>query len=186
MSWSYATDLLDKRVTVRIEQTQTDTGVFTMPLDVRLIDVLGDTTTVKVQNDQRVQWYTLEAPSSVAAVDLDPDGWVLCTKTSAGISGTTPSALPAFSRITGNAPNPFNPRTTIRYELAAAGEVRLDVYDLAGRRVRTLVNGRQEAGPQRVVWDGRDDAGRPGATGVYLVRLRTASGDDRRTVTLVK
>jgi len=185
-SWTGTPAAGGTHVTVRIEQTQTLTGLFTMPLEIRLSDGQGGQTTVRVQNDQQVQWYTIDVPGPVATVELDPDHWVLCSRVDGGISDVAPSALPAFSRITGNAPNPFNPRTTIRYELAAAGDVRLDVYDLAGRRVRTLVAERQEAGRHAAVWDGRDDAGRPGATGVYLVRLRTAAGSDQRTVTLVK
>ena len=83
-------------------------------------------------------------------------------------------------------PNPFNPRTEVRFTLAAAGPARIDVYDVAGRHVATLADGSFEAGAHRIVWDGRNDQGRTTASGVYLVVLR--GGEERltRKVTLVE
>jgi hypothetical protein len=65
-------------------------------------------------------------------------------------------------------PNPFNPRTTLRYDLPENSRVRLTLYDLMGREVRTLVQGKETAGFKQAVWDGTDDAGRSAAAGVYL------------------
>jgi C1A family cysteine protease len=68
-------------------------------------------------------------------------------------------------------PNPFNPLTTIRFDLPAAGKVRLAVYDVAGRLVRVLVEGEVSAGSHEAVWDGRDGSGRSASSGSYLARL---------------
>ncbi|MBZ0268959.1 right-handed parallel beta-helix repeat-containing protein [bacterium] len=79
-------------------------------------------------------------------------------------------------------PNPFRMQTTIEFELPDAAPVRLAVYDTAGRRVRTLVAGTvHAAGRVAVPWDGRDEAGRPVAAGVYFTRLiaGTATGTHR-------
>jgi hypothetical protein len=65
-------------------------------------------------------------------------------------------------------PNPFNPRTTLRYDLPENSRVKLMIYDLLGRKVRTLVQGEETAGFKQAVWDGTDDGGRPVAAGVYL------------------
>jgi len=70
-----------------------------------------------------------------------------------------------------NVPNPFNPQTTLSFELPAAESIRLAVYDAQGRLVRELVNGRREAGRHTVNWDGTDAAGRSLASGTYLARL---------------
>jgi hypothetical protein len=71
-----------------------------------------------------------------------------------------------------NRPNPFTGETEIRFAVPAAGAtVKLAVYDVAGRRVRTLVNGKVNGGYQSVVWDGRDDAGLATGAGVYFTRL---------------
>ncbi len=71
-----------------------------------------------------------------------------------------PGAQATVPRLYPNHPNPFNPRTTIRFDLPAAGQVRLVVYDLAGRLVRVLVEGEVSAGSHEAVWDGRDATGR--------------------------
>jgi hypothetical protein len=71
----------------------------------------------------------------------------------------------------GSRPNPFVEQTTFEFALPRAGDVKLTAFDAAGRLVRTLALGRQPEGTHRVAWDGRDDAGRIVASGVYLVRL---------------
>lgn len=71
-------------------------------------------------------------------------------------------------------PNPFNPQTRIRYEVPADGPVRVRVHDLAGRTMRTLVDAGRAAGSHEVVWQGRDDRGRPVPSGVYVVQVRAA------------
>ncbi|MDO9170892.1 MAG: C10 family peptidase [bacterium] len=76
----------------------------------------------------------------------------------------------------GAAPNPFNPRTALSFVLPVTGQVRLAVFDAAGRLVRVLVNGQLPAGPCSVVWDGRDRAGREVGSGGYLARLEHGGG----------
>jgi hypothetical protein len=76
--------------------------------------------------------------------------------------------LPDRYALHGNYPNPFNPRTTLRYDLPENSRVKLTLYDLTGRSVRTLVQGEETAGFKQAVWDGTDDGGRPVAAGVYL------------------
>ncbi len=84
----------------------------------------------------------------------------------------TPTALPAALTLRGNHPNPFNPKTDIRFALPAAASVELAVYDVKGRRVASLLSGRLEAGDHVVTWLGTDDAGIPQSSGVYFARLR--------------
>ena len=71
-----------------------------------------------------------------------------------------------------NVPNPFNPVTEIRYYLPVAVEVRLEIFDISGRLVMTLADGRQAKGWQTARWDGSDAGGRSVASGVYFYRLR--------------
>ncbi|MEZ4652738.1 MAG: FlgD immunoglobulin-like domain containing protein [Candidatus Eisenbacteria bacterium] len=77
------------------------------------------------------------------------------------------------TRLYQNAPNPFNPRTLVRFSLARAGRTALTIFDASGRRVRTLVDAPMEAGLHEVVWDGTDDAGHPVASGVFWSQLQT-------------
>ena len=86
-----------------------------------------------------------------------------------------------------NTPNPFNPRTTIAFDLPRAGRARLQIFDVRGRRLRGLVDSVLPAGAHRIVWDGMLESGRPAASGTYIYRLdldgRPAGA---RTATLVK
>jgi flagellar hook assembly protein FlgD len=68
-------------------------------------------------------------------------------------------------------PNPFQGTTSVRFGLAHAARVRLELFDLAGRRVRTLIDGDLEAGAHATTWDGRDDHGASVRAGVYFVRF---------------
>jgi hypothetical protein len=94
--------------------------------------------------------------------------WLTVRRASA--VGVLPEPAAAL-RLYPNHPNPFNPMTTIRFDLPAAGSVRLVVYDLAGRLVRVLVEGEIPAGSHEAVWDGRDSTGRSSPSGSYLARL---------------
>ena len=95
-----------------------------------------------------------------------------------------PASKPAVASgppgLAPNAPNPFNPSTLIPYRLDADGPVRLEIYNLLGQRVRTLVDEAQTAGAYRVHWDARDAAGRRVSSGVYFLRLRYPGGVQTR------
>ncbi len=95
-------------------------------------------------------------------------------------------ATPAVTRLLAAYPNPFNPSTTIAFDLARAGRVTLDIYGLDGRLVTSLVNEERAAGRHQAVWRGSDRAGRPAASGTYLCRLRTDDGVRSVRLMLVK
>jgi len=85
-----------------------------------------------------------------------------------------------------NYPNPFNPVTTIGYTLASEIDVRVDVFDPAGRHVRSLLDKRMPAGSHTIDWDGTTDAGMEAATGVYFYRIRAGLFTSTRKMVLVK
>ena len=101
------------------------------------------------------------------------------TFTVAGASAVDDEPLPAALALLGARPNPFNPRTAIRFAMPAAQDARLDVFTVRGQLVRRLLDGRVGAGVHDIEWDGRDDAGHDAASGVYFYRLR--SGDEALT-----
>ncbi len=83
------------------------------------------------------------------------------------------TAVPAAGRLAAACrPNPFNPRTEIRFELPVPGRVRLEVFDLSGARVAVLLDETREAGFHAVPWTAHDDAGRALPSGAYVYRLR--------------
>lgn len=98
-----------------------------------------------------------------------------------------PADLPSNDRLTGCYPNPFNPLTSIQFELAEKSVVNLRIYDLQGRLVKSLVaNETIPAGRHSAEWDGRDERGAQAAAGVYLYRLITEDFSGSRRMTLVK
>lgn len=102
------------------------------------------------------------------------------------LTGVPGDPAPVALRLEQNLPNPFNPKTTIRFALPTAGDATLTVFDASGRRVATLLDGPQAAGPQEVVWGGKDDAGNAVPTGIYFYRLQHASGEQTRKMLLLK
>ena len=85
-----------------------------------------------------------------------------------------------------NHPNPFNPSTTIRYTIPVASRVTLYVYSAVGQLVRKLVDQRFSAGARDVTWDGKNDAGNPVASGVYIYHLRAGKLTLSKKMTLLK
>jgi ligand-binding sensor domain-containing protein len=129
------------------------------------------------------------------AIDRDGNKW-LGTKSMGAVrfreSGAIPSSVrsrgesPRALAILGNRPNPFNPSTTIEFTLPEAGRAELAVYDITGRKVRTLVSGFGKNGKYATVWDGRDDDGQPVASGIYLARLVAGKTAITRKMALVR
>ena len=105
--------------------------------------------------------------------------------------GSYPTGAGEFGAASGprlgqNAPNPLNPRTTIRFELDAPGFVDLRIYDAQGRAVRQLVSEMRPAGAHEVSWSGKDDRGRAVASGVYVYELRSGTRSEVRKMVLVR
>ncbi len=142
------------------------------------------------------------SPQGVIIADLDRDGMndiayndngaqvtsvLLNSKaniTAVPVSEAAPRAVrPSLAQ---NAPNPFNPRTTISLNLPLAGPARLVVYDVQGRRVASLVDRFLPSGAHRVEWDGRDAAGQKSASGVYFYRLESAGRAVAKRMVLMK
>ena len=99
------------------------------------------------------------------------------------LSGGT--ALPTDFALGQNYPNPFNPSTVIPYQLSAAGHVRLEVFNILGQRLATLVDGEQSAGTYTAQWDGTDASGRAVGAGVYIYRLSSGGMTESQRMVLV-
>lgn len=88
--------------------------------------------------------------------------------------------------LLGNHPNPFNPNTTIAFELYQHGLVRLDIFNLVGQRVATLLNGPLDAGTYHTTWNGKDEYGNTLPSGTYVVYLQAGTQKESRSMTLLK
>jgi len=96
------------------------------------------------------------------------------------------SPIISKNALSPNYPNPFNPETTISYEIASDGNARIDIFNLKGQLVKTLVNDNKVSGPHRVVWNGTDKYGRKVASGIYQYRLITKDGSITKKMILMK
>jgi len=103
-------------------------------------------------------------------------------------TGVKPTpGIPDRFALLQNVPNPFNPTTTIVYDVPAGGaDVTIVIYDVAGRRVRTLVNEHKVPGRYQVLWDGRTERGENATTGVYFYRMKAGSFVQARKTVLLK
>jgi len=108
------------------------------------------------------------------------------TATISMLASEDPYASPTATTLYQNYPNPFNPDTNIRYSLKDDSNVRIQICNLLGQTVRTLVNTRKGKGTYTIHWDGRDDSGRPVASGVYYYRLYTQDQKLVRKMILMK
>jgi len=172
---------------LQIRQVQTNAGLFTLPLPLRVTTPTGYVD-LRVDSDA---WFTqtslLIGSQQPQDVSFDPENWVLESNSELPFDPTATDTAPAHATgISGCYPNPFNPATRIDFTLAAPGEARLELFDAAGRRVRVLAAGPRAAGPQSLRFDGRDDRGAPLPSGVYLVRLSAGAVVDSRRIVLLK
>ncbi|NOZ04711.1 MAG: T9SS type A sorting domain-containing protein [FCB group bacterium] len=152
-----------------INQTSSGQVTFDMPIDIRITCTDTVINTV-VRNNRNHQQYQLPLPpgENVVNVKLDPDNWIL--KQVSYMVDVDPSnpPLPLSFQLFPAYPNPFNARTSISYALPYPGPVDISIIDLAGRITKsfTLQN---SAGYHKIIWDGKDQSGRPASSGVYFI-----------------
>ena len=92
----------------------------------------------------------------------------------------------AISSLEGNYPNPFNPETTIAFSTKENGNISLDIYNIRGQKVRTLLNETKQAGKHTVVWNGKDDNGKNVASGVFFYRMKSGKFSSTKKMILMK
>ncbi|MBM3319379.1 MAG: T9SS type A sorting domain-containing protein [Candidatus Eisenbacteria bacterium] len=102
------------------------------------------------------------------------------------INVDVPDGVPSIFALRQNVPNPFNPITTIYFDLPKQTKTTLRVYDIAGREVRTLVDGVLNEGPHEATWNGKDNSGRDAASGVYFYRLDAEKDTATRKMVLLR
>ena len=98
----------------------------------------------------------------------------------------TPAETPKSTKLAQNFPNPFNPSTTIKFDLKDKGMVTLKVYNVAGQLVRTLVNGVKDANTYTVTWDGKNDRGGAVASGIYFYKMDTKDFSQTKKMVMLR
>ncbi len=148
----------------------------------------GNLTTDPLFCDAPLEILALKSTSPCAAANNPSCGLIgsdpgLCSAT--GI-GDAASALPPAPALHPCAPNPFNPRTVVRFELPQTMRARVRIFGVDGRLVATLVDAELPAGGHETAWSARDDRGRPVASGLYFCRLEAGSFVETQRMTLLK
>ena len=118
-----------------------------------------------------------EAGNGPRTVTFDA-GWVLGVDDELGI--------PDVFALHQNYPNPFNPVTTIRFDVPQESHVQMDIYNILGQRVRTLINGTMQPGYHAIRWNGTNDTGKPLASGMYIYRIHSSEFTSVKKLVLMK
>ena len=95
-------------------------------------------------------------------------------------------AIPDEFALRQNYPNPFNPVTTLRYDLPEQTHVNITVYDMLGRKVRTIFNQQQAPGYKSLIWDATNDYGKPVSAGIYLYQIQAGEYMQTKKMILLK
>ncbi|HEX04755.1 MAG TPA: T9SS type A sorting domain-containing protein, partial [Bacteroidetes bacterium] len=133
-------------------------------LSVWLLDAAGEWT--------QLESFVDTAARTVQAETYKPGTFVVLYEA----TGLSSELLPESTQLSANYPNPFNPTTTIPFSLRNAGDIRLTLFNVLGQKVATITDGHFGPGTHIVMWNGRDDAGQPVASGVYFYRMETNPG----------
>jgi len=96
------------------------------------------------------------------------------------------ASMPGSYYLLQNYPNPFNPITTLHYDLPENSFVNITIYDMLGRKVKTLINETQDAGYRSIIWDATDNNGEPVSAGIYLYQIQAGEYMQTKKMVLLK
>jgi len=166
-------------VTVNInQQVNNDPPFFTMPIELKIKTVSGDTI-ISVFNDQQQQTFNFTVNAQPNGFQFDPDNWIL---DDAGIVMDVYSINnPNSFSLAQNYPNPFNPSTVIKYTLPKSEFVTLIVYDILGNEIARLVNGNQNSGEHTVNFNSSDLT-----SGIYFYQLKAGENRSMKKMIVIR
>ena len=145
--------------------------------------MIVDTTTVVHQLVQnQLYWWKVRSNNAAGWGPFSQPRRLIVLLTSLG----TRHGLPTISDLSPNYPNPFNPTTTIRYQLAKQSRVIIKIYNLLGEEIRIMIDTEQAAGYYSLVWNGADDLGHPVSSGAYFYRAQLGDKTQTRKMIFLK
>ncbi len=131
-------------------------------------------------------WSESEGRELRVVADLDSDEFGTGPLTSGTANASIQDAIPTEVNLSQNYPNPFNPTTRIDYSVVSDGNVTLNIYDITGRLVSTLVDGYVDSGYHSVMWNGLDSNGKMVAAGIYFYSLQSETSSMTRKMVYMK
>ncbi|RMD94154.1 MAG: T9SS C-terminal target domain-containing protein [Calditrichaeota bacterium] len=108
------------------------------------------------------------------------------TSTPVFVEFNAPNTVPKNYALHQNYPNPFNPSTNIVYELPVGARVKLEIYNILGQKIKTLVDRDMPLGVHQIAWDGTDDHGRRVSSGIYVYVLKAGTFKESKRMLLLK
>ncbi|MCH8556578.1 MAG: T9SS type A sorting domain-containing protein [Balneolia bacterium] len=176
---------LQMRITERFTPDFNATGFSdNLPLTIRIPEAAGQRdTTITFHPEQYPFEINVALPFQPGAPEIDPNSERIIGQSDSipGLFDDLESELPVSTQLLNPYPNPFNPATIIPFLVGSPGEVTIDVYDINGRLVARLLNENRLTGEHHVRWDASGQA-----SGIYIIQLRTAEGQEVRKVSFVK
>jgi hypothetical protein len=184
LEFTHTEDAVDISVSSNVDGIQAYYGTVDGVLRVGLVDLLGQTMMSADQTEIAEISYNGET-------ELDLLKSIVVAKDGGRINAVVTridanEILPVQFSLEQNYPNPFNPTTIIDFSLPEQSHVRLDVYNIMGQKVRTLVNDARAAGAHSVIWNGSNDNGENVASGVYFYRIESGQFSETRKMMLLK
>jgi hypothetical protein len=133
-------------------------------------------------NNFQMCWYIESDPWDIMSWYIDD----LRVSYEGGGDSNDNNDIPLVTKLSGNYPNPFNPETTINFSTKEDGNVRIDIYNIKGQKVKTLVNEHMKADNHKVVWTGEDSNGRQVSSGVYFYKMKAGKYTSTKKMILMK
>ena len=163
-------------------------------LEIELLSRGGEVGLFMSDSTTLVDTLTYVSQSADTAYGRYPDNsatWQLMDPTpgstnAGGLSLKDNIVIPSQYTLHQNFPNPFNPVTTLRYELPEQTTVNITIYNMLGRQVRTIINQTQNAGYKSVIWDATNDYGKPVTAGIYLYQIQAVGFIQTKKMVLLK
>jgi aminopeptidase N len=185
-TWSYSGSG-PYEVDLDIHQTQTAAPPFRMPITIRIYSGANEYD-FGVENQFEFESYDFSVPTGPDSLALDPDNWILKeTVEVTSIDDDDQWALPDRIALQSPYPNPFNGSTNITFSIdGSPRHVNIGIYDIMGRRVRTLVAGDYDPGNYVITWDGRGDGHNDLASGAYFVLLRSRDYSETKKISYIR
>ena len=140
---------------------------------------------ITTQSDTTSWWWYVEATDGVDTTGASPDSLTIQWDISDMLS-IDDDLMPLSFALHQNYPNPFNPTTTLQYDLPEDAQVKIMIYDLMGREVKTLVNNQQTAGFKSIIWNASNNLGQPVSAGMYLYRISAGDFHSVKKMILLK
>ncbi|OGC89797.1 MAG: hypothetical protein A2W25_02840 [candidate division Zixibacteria bacterium RBG_16_53_22] len=185
-SWSWSAEGDSFTVFLDIAQVQVQSPIFTMPVPIGII--AGDTLEIRLDNYLPLQRYQISLQSPPTALLFDPDNWIMdSARVVTGIDDSGRLPLPKELSIENIYPNPFNNSAVIEFAIEGGSQsIRLSIYDINGRLIRRLLEGRYGPAHYSIKWDGLGDGGQRLASGVYCASLSGEKKTAFRKITILR